>query len=128
MVATTTNLGRVGGELAEALAWLNSPARIAGEIARLEQARSGGDLSAETAQLLADWREVQAAQARLVGGQSQQATLDLTGASAGGGTPSKGVGGGTPQTDMDTPTARSPREYENTLPREALGRTNAAAT
>ena len=50
--AYRTDLGRVGGEVAEALAWLNSPATIAGEIARLEAA--------------------QRAQGKLVGGDKQE--------------------------------------------------------
>jgi hypothetical protein len=59
-------LGRVGGQVAESLAWLNSPAAIDGELRRLERAQAGGDSSAATGALLADWRAVQAAQARLV--------------------------------------------------------------
>lgn len=64
--ATQPNLGRVGGQLAEALAWLNSPAAVAGEIARLERAQADGDNSEATRALLADWRAVRAAQRRLV--------------------------------------------------------------
>ncbi len=60
------DLGRVGGELAEALAWLNSPATIAGEIARLEAAQREGDRSEATGVQLADWRAVRRAQAKLV--------------------------------------------------------------
>ncbi len=66
------DLGRVGGEMAEALAWLNSPAMIAGEIARLEAALQAGDRSAATGVQLADWRAVRRAQARLVGGGKQE--------------------------------------------------------
>ena len=66
------DLGRVGGEVAEALAWLHSPAMIAGEIARLEEAQREGDRSAATGVQLADWRAVQRTQARLVGGDKQE--------------------------------------------------------
>jgi len=52
----TIDLGRVSGSLAEALAWLTSPAAIAGEIAALERAQAQGDTSAVTAVLLKDWR------------------------------------------------------------------------
>lgn len=61
------NLGRVGGQLTEALAWLNSPAAITGEIGRLEAAIRDGDDSEVTRVLLADWRGVRKAQRRLVG-------------------------------------------------------------
>ncbi len=60
-------LGRVGGTLAEALAWLNSPAAIAGELAQLERAQRDGDDSDATRTLLADWRAVQRAQRAIVG-------------------------------------------------------------
>lgn len=60
------NLGRVGGTLAEALAWLNSPAAIAGELAQLERAQRDGDDSDATRVLLADWRAVQRAQRAIV--------------------------------------------------------------
>jgi len=50
----TTDLGRVSGTLCEALAWLNSPAAIAGEINTLERARAGGDNSEATRALLSD--------------------------------------------------------------------------
>ncbi len=63
---TTTNLGRVGGEIATSLAYLNSPARIDAEIAHHERAIAGGDSSEVTRAQLADWRGVRAAQARLV--------------------------------------------------------------
>lgn len=63
----SATLGRVGGQLAEQLAWLNSPATIAGELARLEAAQAAGDTSPETAAQIADWRAVRDAQARLVG-------------------------------------------------------------
>jgi hypothetical protein len=66
------DLGRVGGEVAEALAWLNSPAMIAGEIAMLEAAQREGDRSEATGVQLADWRAVQRAQAKLIGGDKQE--------------------------------------------------------
>ncbi len=69
------DLGRVGGELAETLAWLNSPAAIAGEIARLERAQAEGDRSEATRALLADWRAVRKAQERLMAGPKQEALL-----------------------------------------------------
>ncbi len=72
--AYRADLGRVGGELAEALAWLNSPATIAGEIARLETAQRAGDRSEATGVQLADWRAVQRAQAAL-GGRDQPGAL-----------------------------------------------------
>ncbi len=62
----TAQLGRVGGQLAESLAYLNSPAAIEGEIRRLERAQAAGDRSEATRVQLADWRGVRAAQARLV--------------------------------------------------------------
>jgi hypothetical protein len=65
------DLGRVGGELAEALAWLNSPAMIAGEIARLEAAQAEGDRSETTRAQLADWRAVDRAQRLMLGGAVQ---------------------------------------------------------
>jgi len=37
-VSATSSLGRVGGAVAESLAYLNSPAAIEGEIRRLERA------------------------------------------------------------------------------------------
>lgn len=64
--------GRVGGAMAEALAWLHSSATIAGEIARLEAAQRAGDRSEATGVLLADWRAVQRAQVKLVGGDKQE--------------------------------------------------------
>ena len=66
------DLGRVGGEVAEALAWLNSPATIAAEIAQLEAAQREGDRSEATGVQLADWLAVQRAQAKLVGGDKQE--------------------------------------------------------
>ena len=63
----TTNLGRVGGELAESLAYLTSPARIDAEIAHHERAIAAGDTSAATAAQLADWKAVREAQRKLVG-------------------------------------------------------------
>lgn len=68
MAPTNRNndLGHVSGSLCEALAWLNSPAAIAGEIAALERAQAAGDASAVTRVLLNDWRAVQRAQAALV--------------------------------------------------------------
>ncbi len=60
------DLGRVGDSLAEALAWLNSPASIAGEIVALERLQAQGDTSEVTAVLLRDWKAIQKAQAGLV--------------------------------------------------------------
>lgn len=60
------DLGRVGDSLAEALAWLNSPAAIAGEISALERLQAQGDTSEATRVLLRDWRAIQRAQATLV--------------------------------------------------------------
>lgn len=60
------DLGRVSGSLAEALAWLNSPATIAGEIGALERLQAQGDTSEATRVLLRDWRAIQRAQATLV--------------------------------------------------------------
>ncbi len=65
-MSATTSLGRVGGAVAESLAYLNSPAAIDGEIRRLERAQAGGDRTEATRVQLADWRAVKAAQARLV--------------------------------------------------------------
>ncbi len=62
----TNDLGRVSGQLAEALAWLTSPAAIAGEIGALERAQAGGDDSEATRALLRDWRAIQRVQATLV--------------------------------------------------------------
>jgi putative ubiquitin-RnfH superfamily antitoxin RatB of RatAB toxin-antitoxin module len=62
----TTSLGRVGGAVAESLAYLNSPAAIDGEIRRLERAQAGGDRTEATRALLADWRAVREAQRRLL--------------------------------------------------------------
>ena len=67
------NLGRVDRTLAESLAWLNSPAAIAGEIARLEVLEWQGDRSDATRALLADWRAVRRAQERLMAGPKQEA-------------------------------------------------------
>ena len=64
---SATSLGRVGGAVAESLAYLNSPAAIDGEIRRLERARADGDSTEATGALLVDWRAVRAAQRRLVG-------------------------------------------------------------
>ena len=63
---TRPNLGRVGGSLAESLAWLNSPAAIAGEIRALEAAIREGDETEATRALLGDWRRVREAQRRLL--------------------------------------------------------------
>ncbi len=63
---TGPDLGRVDTSLAEAQAWLNSPAAIAGEISALERAQAGGDISEATRVLLRDWRAVQRMQATLV--------------------------------------------------------------
>jgi hypothetical protein len=60
------DLGRVSGSLCEALAWLDSPAAIAGEIAALERAQAQGDTSEATRVLLRDWRAVRQVQATLV--------------------------------------------------------------
>ena len=79
MTATTTHLGKVGGALAEQLAWLNAPAAIAGELARHERAIAAGDRSEGTRAQLADWRTIQAAQARLVGAVPQQTARDPAG-------------------------------------------------
>lgn len=69
------DLGRVGGEVAEALAWLHSPATIAGEIASLEAAIRDGDRSEATRAQLADWRTVRRVQGRVTGGPQQEALL-----------------------------------------------------
>ena len=58
--------GRADTALCQALAWLTSPAAIAGEISALERARAGGDTSEATRALLRDWRAIQRAQATLV--------------------------------------------------------------
>ncbi len=73
----TTNLGRVGGEVAEAFGYLTSPAAIAGEINHYEQLVAAGDTSSATAALLHDWRTIQRTQARLVGVPPQQGALEL---------------------------------------------------
>ena len=65
----SASLGRVGGQLAESLAWLNSPARIAGEIAHLETAVRAGDTSEATKVQLADWRAIRDCQRRLLAGE-----------------------------------------------------------
>lgn len=65
----TANLGHVSGTLAEQLAYLNSPAAIDAEIRWHERAIAGGDTSAATRQLLADWRAVRRAQSRLALGE-----------------------------------------------------------
>ena len=62
----TAQLGRVGGALAESLAWLNSPAKIAAEIAHLEAAVRAGDTSEATRAQLADWRAIRDCQRRLL--------------------------------------------------------------
>ena len=67
------DLGRVGGEMAEALAWLNSPATIAAEIARLDMAQREGDHTEGTRVQLADWRAVQRAQVKLIGSEQREA-------------------------------------------------------
>ncbi len=54
----SASLGRVGGQLAESLAWLNSPAKIAAEIAYLTQQIALGDTSEATKAQLADWRSI----------------------------------------------------------------------
>lgn len=65
-VGRRPDLGRVGSEVAEALAWLNSPATIASEIGRLEAAIHDGDWSDATRAMLHDWQAVQQAQRLLV--------------------------------------------------------------
>ena len=65
-VVRRPDLGRVGSEVADALAWLNSPATIASEIGRLEAAIRDGDWSDATRAQLADWQTVQQAQRQLV--------------------------------------------------------------
>ncbi len=62
----TIDLGRVSGSLAEALAWLTSPAAIAGEISALERLQAQGDISEPTRILLRDWKAIQRMQATLV--------------------------------------------------------------
>jgi hypothetical protein len=74
------NLGRVSGQLADQLAYLNSPAAIAHEIAALEEAIKSGDSSEATATLLKDWRAVKRAQAQLVGKDAEQLPLASEGA------------------------------------------------
>lgn len=77
-MSATTNLGRVGGELAEAFGYLTSPARVDAEIRIYAAAVAAGDTSPATTQLLADWRAIKDAQRRIVGGAvSQQTALDL---------------------------------------------------
>ncbi len=63
---TTTNLRRVGGEIATSLAYLNSPARIDAEIAPHERAVAAGDSSEATRAQLAGWRAVRETQRRLL--------------------------------------------------------------
>ena len=77
-MSATTYLGRVGGELAEAFGYLTSPARVDAEIRHYAAAVAAGDTSPATAQLLADWRAIQEAQRRIVGGAPgpQQQALD----------------------------------------------------
>lgn len=60
------DLGHVAGTLCEALAWLNSPAAIAGEISALGRLQAQGDTSEATRVLLRDWRAIQRMQATLV--------------------------------------------------------------
>jgi len=76
---SSNNLGKVGGALAEQLAYLSAPARIDGEILYHERAIAAGDRSEATRAQLADWRAVEAAQARLVGAVPQQAALAVAG-------------------------------------------------
>lgn len=63
---TPRALGKIGGELAESFAWLNSPARIHNEITTHEAAIRQGDASAETAALLQDWCAIRRAQKQLL--------------------------------------------------------------
>ncbi len=65
-MAGIRDLGRVSSSLCEQLAWLTSPAAIAGEISALERAQAGGDASQATRVLLRDWRAIQRTQATLV--------------------------------------------------------------
>lgn len=69
-MSAPSRLGRVTGDLADALAFVNSPGAIKGEIDRLEAAILGGDRSEETRVLLSDWQAVRRAQRRLVAGDS----------------------------------------------------------
>jgi hypothetical protein len=62
-------LGRVSGALAEQFAYLNSPAAIAGEIARLESLVRGGEATHETHALLTDWRAIRKAQRKFLAAQ-----------------------------------------------------------
>jgi hypothetical protein len=75
-MVSMTALGRVSGSLAEQLASLNSPAAIAGEIARLEEAIKGGDASAATRVLLKDWQAVARAQRRLLAQEGETEGAD----------------------------------------------------
>jgi hypothetical protein len=77
---SATNLGRVNPDVAEAFAWLRSPAAIDAEIRRLRGAIAGGDNAPATTALLNDWERIKAAQARLVGGERAQPALDPAGA------------------------------------------------
>ena len=78
-VVRRADLGRVDGTLAESLAWLNSPATIAGEIARLEAAQHDGDDSEATRAQLADWRAVRQAQSALATIAEPEALVTVTG-------------------------------------------------
>ena len=69
---SATHLGRVGGQLAEQLAYLTSPSRIDAEIAHHEAAIAGGDTSQETVTLLRDWQAIKTTQQRLLCGVAAQ--------------------------------------------------------
>ena len=77
--ALRANLGRVDRTLAESLAWLNSPAAIAGEIARLEAAQHDGDDTERTRAMLRDWRAVRQVQATIVTLAEDAALAKITG-------------------------------------------------
>lgn len=64
-------LGRLSGDLLDSYAWLNSPAAIAGEIARLESVVRGGEATSDTHVQLQDWRAIRAAQRALLAAQGE---------------------------------------------------------
>lgn len=65
-MSATTSLGKVSADVAEAFAYLMSPAAIDDEVRRLQAAVATGDTSPATAALLADWRTIKDAQRRLL--------------------------------------------------------------